>query len=205
MGVGASEEPPTIRNKFCLESKRVPEILGSSDQRCYSGIRATKNTFRKNAGDCDLIHIASHGYFNRFRPLGSGPLLANGRRLPHIHTDTVDERHILMAEEFYQLRLKANLVVLSGCFTGRSDVRPGDELMGLVRGVFAAGIPSMVLCLWEAYHDATIQFMEIFYQELSQRAPKAIAFQKAQCELRRHQQYHHLRFWAPFVLIGDWL
>lgn len=205
MGIGAREELDHIRKKFVLEAEMVQDLLHPEQGHLFSGIRATKTAFMDFAIECDLIHIASHGYFNQFRPLGSGPLLAYRRRYPQIQNDSVDERHVLMAEEFYQLRLNANLIVFSGCFTGLSDVRPGDELMGLIRGVFAAGITSMVLCLWQAYHDATILFMEHFYRELIQGTPKAIAFQFAQNKLRHHPQFSHLRYWAPFVLIGDWL
>ncbi len=205
LGVGVREEPRQQRKKFVHESTTVAEIFASSSASTLNGVRATKQAFRTQAPKSDLIHIASHGFFNSTYPLGSGLLLADGRKLPSFREVKEEERHVLKAEEFYQLRLCANLVVLSGCFTGMSEVRPGDELIGLARGVFVAGVPTIMLSLWEAHHGATTYFMQDFYQELATGAPKAIAYQHAQRQLLAHPDYHHLRYWAPFILIGDWL
>ena len=127
MGVGASDEPIAIQNKFKIEAKLVVNQFDNCEKLYFSGGRATKNNFLNNAGDCDLIHIASHGFFNSQQPLGSGPLLAYRRKLPSRLDNSNHSQNILMAEQFYQLRLNANLIVFSGCFTGMSDVRPGDE------------------------------------------------------------------------------
>ena len=180
-------------------------LFNSAKKTCYTGTRATKAAFLEHAPRKDLIHIASHGYFDSDTPLGSGPLLSYGRRYPSLVSNKNRDRFVLKAEEFYQINLQANLMVMSGCFTGMSEVRPGDELLGLTRGIFAAGVPAMVVSLWEAHHGATRQFMHVFYQELIQGSPKALALQAAQRGLRRTPEYQHIKYWAPFILIGDWL
>lgn len=205
LGVGTREDSLRLRKKFVTEARQVTEVFAPTKSHCLTGIQATKAAFLEHAPQCDLIHIASHGFFDRNIPLGSGPLLAYGKRLPPFEVHKNKKQYVLQAEEFYQLRLQANLVVLSGCFTGMSEVKPGDELLGLARGVFAAGVPSMIVSLWEAHHGAAMQFMQTFYQELLQGIPKALALQAAQRQLRRQPEYRHLKYWAPFILIGDWL
>lgn len=205
MGVGAKEDLPSIRKKYFLEIEKINQIFQDSQLFSFKGIKATKRQFLNYASESDLIHIASHGYFDNQHPLSSGPVLAFNNKLPSRFLQKDKQKYILEAQEFYQLRLKANLAVFSGCMTGMSDVRPGDELMGLVRGVLAAGIPSMILSLWEAHHQAAIDFMTKFYKELKQGHPKAIAFQKAQSQVRNNSETKELKYWASFILIGDWL
>ena len=68
--------------------------------------------------------------------------------------------------DLYHFRLPAELVVLSGCATGRNAVTPGDELMGMVRGLLQAGAQSLMLSLWDVHDASTRDFMIAFYSHL---------------------------------------
>jgi CHAT domain-containing protein len=98
------------------------------------------------------------------------------------------------------LQLPVELVVLSGCATGLNVVTPGDELMGLVRGLLQAGARSLVLSLWDVNDDSTKEFMIEFYTRLQQGYSPAVATQTASIHLREHRP--HPYYWAPFLLIG---
>jgi len=98
------------------------------------------------------------------------------------------------------LQLPAELVVLSGCATGLNVVTPGDELIGLVRGLLQAGAQSLVLSLWDVHDDRTRDFMVEFYTELQLGRPKAEAMRTACIRLR--ENHPHPYHWAPFLLIG---
>ena len=98
------------------------------------------------------------------------------------------------------LHLSAELVVLSGCATGLSVVTPGDELIGLVRGLLQAGAQSLLLSLWDVHDESTREFMIAFYTRLQQGLPKSKAVQHAMKDLR--ERYPHPYYWAPFTLIG---
>jgi CHAT domain-containing protein len=100
----------------------------------------------------------------------------------------------------YHCKLPAELVVLSGCATGRNTVTPGDELMGLVRGLLQAGAQSLLLSLWDVHDASTRDFMIAFYSRLAQGLPKALAVHEAMAEIRKAQP--HPYYWAPFSLIG---
>jgi CHAT domain-containing protein len=102
--------------------------------------------------------------------------------------------------DLYHLKLPAELIVLSGCATGLNVIRPGDEVVGLVRGLLQAGAQSLVLSLWDVHDSSTKEFMVSFYTRLQQGLSKPRALQGAMTELR--ERYPHPYYWAPFTLIG---
>jgi len=100
----------------------------------------------------------------------------------------------------YHMNLPAELVVLSGCSTGLNVVTAGDELLGLVRGLFQAGAQSLLLSLWDVNDASTREFMVEFYTSLGQGTRTVEALQVAMRSLR--ESYPHPYHWAPFSLIG---
>jgi CHAT domain-containing protein len=102
--------------------------------------------------------------------------------------------------DLYHLRLPAELIVLSGCATGMNVVTPGDELIGLVRGLLKAGAQNLLLSLWDVHDASTKEFMLDFYELVRQGHAYAAALQNTMLKLRR--RYPHPFHWAPFVLIG---
>ena len=81
-------------------------------------------------------------------------------------------------------------------------VAPGDELMGLARGFFSAGSPTVMLSLWTIDDEATVDLMVAFYRELARTNSPAAALRAAQMELLK--QRPHPFFWSPFVIVGRW-
>jgi len=96
---------------------------------------------------------------------------------------------------------QANLVTLSGCRSGASEVAGADELLGLMRGFLYAGARSLLLSLWDVNDRSTSKFMGIFYQSWLGGMTKAEALQTAMQKMRAEEP--HPYFWAPFVLIGN--
>ena len=102
--------------------------------------------------------------------------------------------------DLYHFDLPVELIVLSGCATGVNVIKPGDEQIGLVRGLLHAGAESLVLSLWDVHDSSTAEFMVAFYTRLQQGLSKALALQQAMAQLR--ERYPHPYYWAPFLLIG---
>lgn len=102
--------------------------------------------------------------------------------------------------DLYHLKLPVELVVLSGCATGLNVIRPGDEQIGLVRGLLQAGAQSMVLSLWDIHDASTKEFMVKFYGGLQKGLTKASALQKTM--IAQRERYPHPYYWASFSLIG---
>jgi len=102
--------------------------------------------------------------------------------------------------DLYQLQLPAELVTLSGCATGMNAVAAGDELLGLVRGLFYAGAHTLLLTLWDVHDQTTAEFMTGFYRNVNAGQTMPLALQQAMFELR--DRYRHPCYWAPFFLVG---
>ena len=173
------ERTPAIRT----EVEALARILPNA--RLFLGDDATEDVLRTYGPQSKSVHIATHGYFRQDNPMFSSI------RLGSSHLSLYDMAH---------LQLPVELVVLSGCATGLNVVTPGDELMGLVRGLLQAGAQSLVLSLWDVNDDSTKEFMVEFYTRLQQGHSKVDAMQIASIRLR--EQRPHPYYWAPFLLIG---
>jgi CHAT domain-containing protein len=152
----------------------------------FSGPEATEAVLREKGSRSRWIHIATHGKFRQDNPLFSGIRLGDS---------------YLSLFDLEQFRLPADLLTLSGCSTGLNIIGAGDEPLGLIRGLLAAGTRSLLLSLWDVHDRSTAQFMQSFYRQLSAGEPKASAFQWAVRETR--DVYQHPYYWAPFFLVGQ--
>jgi CHAT domain-containing protein len=149
--------------------------------------QATLAALREHAPDVDLLHLACHGHFRPDNPLFSSLRLADGW---------------LTVRDVYDLDLQCALVTLGACETGVNMVAPGDELIGLARGFFSAGAPSLLVSLWMVHDESTAQLMVGFYERLRAGENPAAALRHAQCAML--ELHPHPFFWSPFVLFGRW-
>jgi len=172
---------PRVRDEVLALAPLFPEA------ETLLGAAATLTALRAHASSADILHLACHGHFRPDNPLFSSLRLADGW---------------LTVRETYDLELSCKLVVLSACETGVSAIAPGDELIGLARGFFSAGAPSLLVSLWTVDDAATEMFMVAFYTRLRSGVTPATALREAQCALLH--LYPHPFFWSPFVLLGRW-
>ncbi|HZS89247.1 MAG TPA: CHAT domain-containing tetratricopeptide repeat protein [Chloroflexota bacterium] len=156
-----------------------------TDPRVLLGASATRARFSACAGQYSHLHLATHAVFRADNPLFSAVQLADDW---------------LTVSDIYDLDLAADLVVLSACETGASEVLRGDELIGLTRGFMYAGARSLVVSLWAANDAATAALMERFYQSVAAGASARGALRTAQCEAM--ERVAHPYYWAPFIAFG---
>ncbi len=161
------------------------------------GAQATEGAFKRRASRYQVIHLATHGYFNRLNPLLSGV---------ELEPDRIEDGR-LEVHEILGLELKAQLVTLSACNTALAsgyftDVPAGDDFVGLTRAFLFAGSPSVLASLWEVNDRSTLRLMRSFYGHLAQ-TDKATALAQAQRELgRQGGRFSHPYYWGPFVLVS---
>ncbi|HVF92009.1 MAG TPA: CHAT domain-containing tetratricopeptide repeat protein [Blastocatellia bacterium] len=175
------ERAPLVRDEVLALAPLFPEasvLLGEA---------ATLEALRERANTTDLLHLACHGQFRSDNPLFSALHLTDGW---------------LTVGDAYKLDLSCQLVTLSACETGISDVAPGDELMGLARGFFSAGAPSLLVTLWTVDDKETAALMTDFYKRLLSGDAPAAALRYAQCQMLKGRP--HPFFWSPFILLGRW-
>jgi CHAT domain-containing protein len=140
-----------------------------------------------------MVHFSTHGYLNEARPKFSGLVLS----LPR---SELQEDGLLSAYEIFNLKLNADLVVLSACETGLGKEVKGEGLMSLTRAFMYAGTPSVVVSLWNVNDQSAADLMIRFYRNLQTGMTKGEALRQAQLETIRDNGFPF--FWAPFVLIG---
>jgi CHAT domain-containing protein len=178
LGVPDSQAPLILD-----EVRSVAGIL--PDAELLVGAEANEAALREKGSHSRLIHIATHGSYRQDNPMFSGIRLGGA---------------YLSLYDLYQFRLEAELITLSGCATGLNVVAPGDELLGLIRGLLYAGAHSLLLTLWDVNDRTTADFMTRFYRRFTGGEGKASALRGAMRELR--VDYPHPYYWAPFTLIG---
>ena len=162
------------------------------------GDGATETAFKRQAGRYGIIHLASHGFFDKVNPIFSGVELE-----PDAQNDGRLEVY-----EILRLRLKARLVTLSACETALgsgyfSEFPAGDDFVGLTRAFLSAGSSAVLASLWQVNDRSTMELMQGFYRDLG-KSGDAVALRNAQLAmLGAGGRYAHPYYWAPFVLVGS--
>ncbi len=141
-----------------------------------------------------ILHLATHGQFSS-NAEDTFILTWDGR----INVRELDE---LLRVRGGGDRNPIELLVLSACQTAKGDSRAA---LGLAGVAIRSGARSTLATLWAVRDRSTAQFMAEFYKQLSSGARKAEALRSAQLALLKDSQYHHPFYWAPFVLVGNWL
>ena len=111
----------------------------------------------------------------------------------------------LRLHEIFNLKLTAEIVVLSACQTGQGKDIKGEGLVGLTRGFMYAGSPRILVSLWKVDDRATAEMMTRFYRLMLEKKLSAIeALRKAQLEMQQETEWKSPYYWAAFVLQGEW-
>lgn len=170
------------------EAKVIASILKT---QALTGNNATKSTILQLLPKAQIIHLATHGLLDNF---GSGipgaiALAPSG-----------DDNGLLTAEEIFDLKLNAELVILSACDTGRGRITD-DGVIGLSRSLFAAGVPSVIVSLWSVPDAPTADLMIDFYRQLQRNPDKAQALRQAMLIMMK--KHPNPSDWGSFTLIGE--
>lgn len=146
-----------------------------------------------------LVHFATHGLLNNQRPELSGLALSL------VNENGQPEDGFLRMHEIFNLRLSADVVVLSACQTALGKQIRGEGLIGLTRGFMYAGARTVVASLWQVDDLATSELMKRFYRGmLKEDLRPAAALRAAQLEMAKSHRYAAPYYWAGFVLQGEW-
>jgi CHAT domain-containing protein/tetratricopeptide (TPR) repeat protein len=196
--------------KYCLEKPDVsgtsPVLIGVADEKAplvdvelaeisrlfpnanlLQGAGATREAFvASTAAASSFIHIATHAIFRQDNPMFSSFKLSDG---------------YFTAFDLFSLVCPTNLVTLSGCQSGMSEVTGSDDLLGLMRGFLYAGARSLLVSLWNVNDESTAALMLDFYREWQKGSSKSTAFRHAMLSIR--ETHPNPFYWAPFLLVGN--
>lgn len=158
---------------------------------------ANERNFKAEASDYAVLHLAMHGLLNKKTPMISSLAFSeNG--------DSIED-NFLEAWEIAHLKLNADLVVLSACETGYGTFEQGEGVLSLARSFLFAGVPSLVVSMWEVNDASTSIIMQQFYQSLAQGQDKAQALRQAKLQYLSDQtgRAAHPAYWSAFIQLGD--
>ncbi len=198
---GQPDAPRITRLPFTRqEAEQIASLAPESERKQALDFAASRATAMANdLGQYRFVHFATHGYLDSDRPELSALVLS-----------LVDEKGsqqsgFLYAHEVYNLKLPAEVVVLSACETGLGKEIKGEGLVRLTRGFMYAGAPRVVVSLWSVNDKATADLMSKFYRKmLTDGERPASALRAAQVEMWKQQQWQAPYYWAAFVLQGEW-
>jgi CHAT domain-containing protein len=171
------------------EATNIAQILNT---KAIIGAQATKAFVTQQMQQSNIIHLATHGLLNEVYKQSLPGAIAL--------TPAGDDDGLLSSGEILNLKLKADLVVLSACNTGRGQLT-GDGVIGLSRSLMTAGASSVVVSLWSVNDESTSFLMSEFYQQIQHNSDKAQGLRQAM--LTTMKQYPAPKYWAAFTLMGE--
>jgi CHAT domain-containing protein len=158
---------------------------------------ASKSNFKQTVHDYSFVHIASHGFADEIHPDLSALLFSE------VSKPQSGEDGILNTSETYDLKLNADLVVLSSCESGIGRLVKGEGLMAITRGFFYSGARNVLFSLWKISDKSTSRLMIDFYRSILTGESFPLALQVAKLNEIRDNQYAFPSEWAGFLLISS--
>ncbi len=190
-----SQKNSTLRQlpKIKEAAEAIAAILQT---QAITGENATKAVVIDQMLKTRIVHLSTHGVFDHSQKSGiPGTIIL----APSIEPED-DDDGALNAIDILQLKLNSELVVLSACSTGRGTIT-GDGVNGLSRCFILAGVPSIIVSLWNMGAPSAKLLMTEFYQNLAQGDNRAAALRYAM--LTAKDRFTRPKTWAAFTLIGE--
>jgi CHAT domain-containing protein len=192
---------PGARREVAAIQRQLPP----KDVVVLRGDAAREPDVRARMQSATVIHLATHGIVRNDDPLDSFLALGGSSR------SDADGR--LTAAKVYDLDLRADLIVLSGCRTAVGAIS-GDGIASLTRAFLSAGAASVIATLWDVADEPTYRLLPDFYRARGRGAHKAEALRSAQLRLLEHLRAGQIKIgdvslpedpflWAGFVLVGE--
>jgi CHAT domain-containing protein len=190
MGDPGGEAPDQAGETLALQT-----LYGSARSKVFSGKAATLGQFRLSSASYDVVHIAAHGIFDDHDPMSSHMVLSSSTSRPRDGW--------LQARDLQDMKLPAELVVLSGCETGKGAFEDGEGLVGMSWAALAAGARGTVASAWRVEAHSTTEMMLSFHTDMLHGVRKSAALRRAEIKLIHTEKYRHPFYWAAFDLMGD--
>lgn len=203
-------DPPQDKlNKLSFAEEEMMHVGRLFSQyMILSDKKATETAAKQYIPKFNNILISSHAAFFPNRSTKSTIFLA---------PDDYNDGRLTIAE-IEQIKIHANLVVLSACQTAvagayfgnsknevdQQNFPLGDDLTSLQRAFIRSGAASIISTMWNAKDKSTKEFISYFFSRYRSGDSKLDALRNTQLHFIKSDQWHHPYFWAPFVLSGDW-
>ncbi|MEG4630388.1 tetratricopeptide repeat protein [Microcoleus sp. AR_TQ3_B6] len=182
------------------EAQTISSLFPSDSSSQKIDFDASRTTATDGSlANYQIVHFATHGLANSKNPELSGIVMS-----------MVDDKGnlvngFLRLTDIFNLKLAANLVVLSACQSGMGQNIKGEGMVGLTRGFMYAGAQRVAVSLWSVDDEGTAVLMQKFYQKMvQQKLAPAAALRAAQIEMMQQEKWQSPYYWAAFTLQGEW-
>ena len=181
------------------EALAIQKIAGPERTRLVMGFEANREAIMDSSITRQrIIHFATHGMMDTRHPEMSGLVLSM------FNKSGEQEDGYLRLSDIYNLKLSADLVVLSSCESALGKDLGSEGINGLPRAFLYAGARTVVASLWKVDDEATVTLMSAFYSRLQRGDDPAQALQGAQLKLLKNTRLSNPYYWAAFILEGDY-
>lgn len=159
---------------------------------------AQEETFKREANEFDILHLAMHTIINDSLPMLSKLVFSKPGK-------GMKDDGYLNSYEIYNMKLNARLAVLSACETGSGKLQGGEGVMSMARGFIYSGCPSVIMTLWQVEDKSGVNIMSDFYRYLSKGKRKDVALRMAKLNHLENSDplTAHPHFWLGYVNIGN--
>lgn len=182
------------------EAAAILSLIGKGDGLMALDFEASRvKVMTTDLTQYRIVHFATHGMMNSAHPDRSAVILSL------VNECGEPQNGYLRLHDIYNLKLSAELVVLSACQTALGKAVRCEGLVGLTRGLIYAGSRRVVASLWKVDDEATAELMKMFYEHVRLNKRPAAALRDAQIEMLRHSSWGETPYyWATFVVQGEW-
>ena len=167
------------------EVEMIGRMLGSTP---HIGAQATKDKVLTRLGSVALVYIAAHG------DMETGEIA--------LASTEVAKENVLTMRDVLGVQMRGRLVILSCCHSARGEIK-AEGVVGIARAFLGAGARSVLVSLWAIDDEATLEFMKNFYQHLVKGISASESLNQTMNCMRESEEFNAVKYWAPFVLIGD--
>ena len=187
------------------ELKRIAQYLRAPEDKIYLRERATETALKStDLASSRVVAFATHGLVGgEISGLAEPALVMTP---PDEATDEDDG--LLKASEVAQLKMNADIILLSACNTASGDKLGAEGLSGLSRAFIYAGARSLLVSHWSVESTSAAELTTGMFDAISSdtKVGRSQALQSSMVDLMSDPDrpyYSHPAFWAPFSLIGD--
>ncbi len=180
------------------EAEKLKELYGERQSAVFTGVTASEDRMKLEAGKHQLLHLAVRGALNETAPLFSFAAFSSS-------ADAKNDG-LIEAREILDLDLKAEMVVMPATELTLPKAGAIRALTALGWSWFVAGCPSSVVSQWRVESPSAADLMVEFHRHLIsswRKQSKAQAWQSAIQQLLNREEYRHPHFWAGFAVLGD--
>ena len=172
----------TATSLYATRGRGDPRLAPATGRKAALGFEANRAAaMSDDLSKYRIIHFATHSFLDSMHPELSGIALSM------LDRQGKSQEGFLRSHEVFNLKLGAELVVLSGCRTGLGKEVKGEGLYGMTRGFMYAGSKRVLVSLWDVQDQATARLMTDFYRGLlgPKRPTAAAALRAAQIAIWR--------------------